>query len=89
MRRFALALIAVAACAPRADYTPRIDVEPNAAGRICWVCQQTAKRDGGGACPSDAELVCGVMFSDLKGLPMPTFTDSEPPTPPFVSEPDP
>ena len=62
MQRAVLVLMALAACPPRGDYTPRIDVEPKAAERICYVCYKT----GHGACSPEVEQECAMIFSDVK-----------------------
>jgi hypothetical protein len=66
MRHVVFGLIAMAACAPREEYTPRIDVEPQPEARLCYVSLQATRRDAG-PWPAEVENACAELRSDLKG----------------------
>lgn len=65
MRRHVFMLTALVACAPGAEHTPRIDVEPHPAQRVCYACLAAEKRDAE-ACPPDVASICAELSSDLK-----------------------
>lgn len=77
MWRVIFVLMALAACAPALDaaYSPRIDVEPQAQQRLCYVSLQAEKRDAG-PWSRDVENVCAELRSDLKRLPRVIWVDA-------------
>ena len=66
MKRAVFAVMAIAACARKAEYTPPIDVEPGAARRACYQSQRAELRDAD-PFPDDVSLACGTLLSDVKG----------------------
>jgi hypothetical protein len=75
MRRVVFVLMAASACAPKGDYTPRIDVEPQAERRLCYVSAQAERRDAG-RWPADVESACAELRSDLRGPPRIIWIDA-------------
>jgi hypothetical protein len=73
----ALALLVLGACAPKADYTPQIAVEPGAWRRICYVCTER-KGASEAECPPDIAERCGILTSDVKPFPA-RFTPGDEP----------
>jgi hypothetical protein len=73
--RFLVVLVASAACAPREDYTPRIEVEPHAAARICFFCFETGRSDNR-TCSASVKRACAAMLSDVRGPPPITLTNA-------------
>ena len=60
----ALALLLLAACAPKEDYTPQIAIDPGAERRICFFCYSAPSSSR--HCPDDYVEFCRqVVPSDL------------------------
>ncbi len=57
-------LLVVSACAPKEDYTPQIDIQPEAEWRICYSCTGAP-----GACSPEIERTCAAMRSDTPRYP--------------------
>jgi len=72
MRR-ALALLLVAACAPKEEFTPQIAIEPGALQRICFVCAQG--QIGKSRCAPDVASRCSVLLSDVRGPAVALYDD--------------
>ena len=75
MWRVIVGLMALAACTPKEEYTPRIDVEPHAEQRLCYASLQAEKRDAG-PWSRDVENACAELRSDLKGPPRIIWVDA-------------
>jgi hypothetical protein len=67
--------LAFAACAPKADCTPAIEIEPYPVGRLCYASFQAEKRDAG-RWSTDVEEACAVLTSDVKGPPRILWIDA-------------
>ena len=77
MTRAIFVLTAIAACTPKEDYTPRIDVEPGAAHRACYQSQRAELR-GAGPFPDDVSVACAMLLNDVQGPGRPIFYDDTP-----------